>query len=88
MKDVETLDTTVEEWREEVHKLRQSSDMNGLTIAELMQSLNLTRWGANELVRRLTVINRCKRGFSTRKNIHGWQYRVAVYQLIPKEEKK
>ena len=90
MKDAETLDTTIDEWRAEVHRLEKSSDINGLTITELMKSLDLTRWGANELVRQLTANMRCESGSSTRKDRTGRSYHVTVYQLTnsPNKRKK
>ena len=87
MKDIETLNTTVDEWRAEITKL-EPRNSPGKTIVELSKELELSPTTLYRHIRKLIQSGRCVTKGGQRTDNRGRRYNVTVYQLIPQKEKK
>ena len=87
MKDVETLDTTVDEWQAELQKFTPKN-VPGRTIQELCKELKVRRTTMQNRIQDLIECGRCTWREGTRTDKKGRTYSVTVYQLILKKEKK
>lgn len=88
MKDVGTLDTTIDEWREAIENACIKCDAPGETLVELSKRLEIPETTIRRRIYRLLLEGRCVSGTGFRRDRKGRYYNVTVYQLIPKEEKK
>ena len=87
MKDVETLDTTVDEWQAEMQQL-MPKNVPGRTIMELCKELKIRRTTMQNRLQNLIDFGKCTYAEGTRIDKKGRSYCVTVYQLRPKKEKK
>lgn len=87
MKDVETLDTTIDEWRAELQKFNPG-DVPGWTLQELCKELKVRRTTMQNRLQDLIDYGRCTWFEGTRTDKKGRSYTVTVYQLIREKEKK
>ena len=85
MKDAETLDTTVDEWRVEIGRME---DPPGSTIKELAEISGRGLTSTRNLMDRLYREKKVRKIRAIRTNEDGLRYGVSVYQLILKKEKK
>lgn len=81
------LDTTIDEWRAEMERLRGGNDP-GKTTAELARELGIPERTMLRQVRKLVEEGRCVVGTTTRLTTAGHCRRVPVYQLISNKKSK
>ena len=87
MKDVEILDTTIDEWQAEM-ELYDNKDVPGKTLSELSQELGVNERTMRRRVLHMIKINRCTSARGQRIDNLGRRYKATVYQLTPKKEKE
>lgn len=87
MKDTETLDTTIDEWRAEI-ELYDEKDVPGVTLSELSQELKVSETTMRRRIKHMIKINRCIPAHGQRIDNSGRCYRVMVYRLTPKGKKE
>ncbi len=80
MKDVETLDTTIDEWRAEM-ELYDDKDVPGVTLSELSQELKISETTMRRRIKHMIKINRCTSANGQRIDNLGRCRKVIVYQL-------
>ncbi len=88
MKDVEALDTTVEEWRVAIDEASGSSAIEGKTAIELAEEYGCSGTWMRKKLNKMIELGRCKRMRGRRVASDGRTMPVNVYQLRPKKEKK
>ena len=88
MKDIGTLDTTIDEWQEALKDAEIASNADGKTARELAQELNCCESTMRLKLNSMILTGRCERLKGRRFASDGRFIPVNVYQLIPKEEKK
>ncbi len=87
MKDVETLNTTVDEWRIEMER-HDLIAVSGNTIREIAACTKMGLTATRERIRKLCKSDRCIVRNGSRVATDGHHYPVSVYQLTLKKEKK
>jgi DNA-directed RNA polymerase specialized sigma24 family protein len=81
MKDVNFLETTVDQWREAL----MPKDDPGLTLIEISDETGISLRTAQRRIRKLLKAGECKKGMATRTDSLGRVQRVPVYQMIEEE---
>jgi DNA-binding GntR family transcriptional regulator len=78
------LDTTIEEWREELQKHK---NIPGYTISELAAEIGVCRETMRKRLNKLTKEGKCIRATGIRHDELGGIYSVPVYTLVKKGKK-
>ncbi len=78
--DSNTLDTTIDEWRDELVEMEAGHP--GMTLIELMEELGVKKTTMQDRLKKLIESGRCIRGRGKRIGPSGRTYLVSVYQLV------